>query len=126
MSNLILEAVQHSKLHDIDDIEPINQSDYDVLEEVREVLSKHNYTDRFGIVLLHKHFEVGEDEVLMEVTDEENRTSLVSPQKASEADIKNSIQTVWKFGHDVKAVTECVQFCHKFFGHNVRHKKVGK
>ena len=126
MSNLILETVQHSRLHDIDDIEPINQTDYDVLEEVRDVLKKHNYTDRFGVVLLHKHFDIADDEILMEVTDEEARTSIVTAQKSNGSEKINSIETIWKFGAGINAVTECVQVCQKFFGHNVKHKKVGK
>lgn len=128
MGTLTLETVQHSKLTDIDEIEPINDNDFTVLEELRAVLAKHDYTERFGVVLLHKHFDVSQDEVLMETTNDQTRTSIVKVEKASEIKKDDTIQTMWKFGrnHEIKAVTECVLVCQKFFGHNLKHKKVGK
>lgn len=32
------------------------------LAELREVLGKHDRLNRFGITLIHKHFELSEDE----------------------------------------------------------------
>jgi hypothetical protein len=126
MSSIVLETIQHSKLYDIEEVEPISDKDYAVLEEVRAVIEKHNYTDRFGLVLLHKHFNVADDEILMETTDEETRTSIVKAQKADGSEKVNTIQTMWKFGKGVNAVTECVLYCHYLLGHKQRHKKVGK
>ena len=125
MGKLVLETVQHSKLYDIDDVEPISDKDYEVLEEIRKILAKHEYTNRFGVTLLHKHFDISDDEVLMETTDEVARTSVVKAQKADGSEKINSIETMWKFGNDVEAVTKCVQVCHYFLGHKLRHKKVG-
>lgn len=119
---LILETVQHSKLTHIDDIEQIGKKDYAVLNEIKEVLCKHNYTDRFGVTLLHKHFELKQDEILLEETDEESRIQKIYVQKKDE-DNTNVIETMWKFGHNVQAATVCVQRCSYFLGHKSVHKK---
>ena len=125
MGKLVLEAIQHSKLHDIEEVEPISDKDYEVLEEIRNILAKHEYTDRFGITLLHKHFDIADDEILMETTDEKARTSIVKAQKADGSEKVNSIETMWKFGDGIKAETKCVLVCHYWMGHKQRHKRVG-
>lgn len=124
MGKLVLETIQHSKLLDIDDVEPINDKDYEVLDEVRAVLDKHNYTDRFGMILLHKHFELQEDEILIEDTDTANRISTVKVTKESGSS-EGTIETMWKFGKGVNAVTKCVLRCSYFLGHKRVHKKEG-
>ncbi|MCB0448176.1 MAG: hypothetical protein KDD03_11840 [Gelidibacter sp.] len=125
MKKLVLEAVQHSKLYDIDEVEPINDKDHEVLEEIRNILVKHQYTERFGITLLHKHFDIADDEILMETTDEVARTSVVQAQKKDGQEKINSIETMWKFSDDIMADTVCKQVCHYFLGHKSRHKRVG-
>jgi hypothetical protein len=123
--SLILETVQWSSLPDINEIERINAADRNVLEEIREVLVRHNHTDRFGICLLHKHFELAENEMAVEYTDVEGRTStvVVEPKAAD----PGFIETVWRFKVDGPvAVTECVQGC-SYSGTHVRvHRRVGK
>lgn len=119
---LVLETVQHSKLPHIDDVEQIGDKDYEVLNEIKEILCKHNYTDRFGITLLHKHFELENDEILLEETDEENRTQKVYVEKKNDND-DNIIETMWKFGDDIKAETICVRRCSYFLGHKNIHKR---
>jgi hypothetical protein len=124
MEKLVLETIQHSKLTDIDEIEPINDLDYEVLEEIKSVFVKHKYVNRFGIILLHKHFDIAEDEVLMETTNEEERISTVKVEKALNSE-QNTIGTMWKFGNDIIAATKCVVRCHYFLGHKRKHVKEG-
>ena len=120
MNKLILETVQHSRLTDIDEIDPINEKDYVVLEEIRAVLVKYNYVDRFGIILLHKHFDISKDEVLMETTNEKDRVSTIKVEKAS-VNEKSTLETMWKFGNEITAGTRCVLRCHYDNGHKLRH-----
>jgi hypothetical protein len=83
MGTVVLESMQWADLQHIADVTPINESDSDCLEEIRLVLIKHKALDRFGVALLHNHFEVAEDEMMLETTDAERREHLVRPVKRS-------------------------------------------
>lgn len=65
-------------LPDIDQVMPFSAADEACLKELREVLVRHAATDRFGIDLLHSHFPMADDELLLEETDVENRTQTIS------------------------------------------------
>lgn len=87
MTTATLDArnAQWNDLKDIDDIAPVNDSDFGCLSEVRDVLQRHGMQDRFGVALLHKHFDLEPGEMLVEQTDKENRTlviSAVTPENA--------------------------------------------
>ena len=66
-----------------------------MLDELRSVLVKHGYTYRFGISLLHRHFDLAHDEVLMETTDTEARISTLAVERHEEQSA-NSIDTMWR------------------------------
>jgi hypothetical protein len=83
MSTLILESMQWSDLDHIADVKPIDKDDSACLEEVRQVLQKHGALDRFGVALLHNHFDLAEDEMMLETTDAERREHLVRPVKST-------------------------------------------
>jgi hypothetical protein len=123
MEKITLETVQWSKLKEIDTVEPISDKDHVVLTEIREILTKYQYTDRFGVCLLHKHFDVGEDEVLMETTNMDRRVSTIAVEKAG--DHRNTIETMWKFGLREEEITKCVLRCHYWLGHKQRHHTEG-
>jgi hypothetical protein len=82
-SELVLRPLQWSNLADINDIRPIDESDSICLEEIRQVLLRHNCLERFGISLLHSHFDVAADEMLLETTDIQKREHWVRPVKKS-------------------------------------------
>jgi hypothetical protein len=85
--------VQWSKLLPFDEVEPVNEGDLECLSEVREILKKHGKRDRFGVALLHKHFELEAGEVLVETTDEVARVQMIKPvQKES---ITGTVGTIW-------------------------------
>src|SRR6202012_5546254 len=81
MNQVVLETVQWSSLPDVDDLEPVGAQDHAVLAEIADVLKRHGYTQRFGVCLLHRHFDVANHEVAMEITDVEARTSIVRVEK---------------------------------------------
>ena len=122
-----IETVQWSSLPDIDDVEPISEKDHAVLDELRAVLVKHGFTSRFGVALLHKHFELADDEVLMETTDVDARMSTLSVEKRS-ARPERTIETLWRFATKElpDAVTVCVNRCHYDSGHKMRHHREGR
>ena len=85
-------------LPDIDEIEPLGPSDEACLQELRNVLDRHGALERFGITLLHDHFSLSEDEMLIEECDEQTRTLTIQPVSTSEdAEDGEVIQTNWRF-----------------------------
>lgn len=71
------------EINHIDNVRPIDDEDLPCLNEIFEILKKHNCIDRFGVVLLHKHFDLQEDEVLLETTDVDGREQWIRPIKES-------------------------------------------
>jgi hypothetical protein len=51
--------------------------------EVREVLARHGRLDRFGLTLLHSHFDLANDEILVETVDKAGRTLTTRPLSAA-------------------------------------------
>ncbi len=128
MSQLQLETVQWATVPDVDDVSPIGDKDHQVLSELREVILKHGYADRFGVALLHKHFDLAEDEVLMETTDVEARVSTLHVERLSSQGPGRVLETLWKFARDggARGVIVCVNRCHYDRGHKMRHHREGR
>lgn len=110
---LIMRPMEWAPLEDIDDIEPLGTDDAPCLREVYEVLKRHGRQDRFGVTLLHKHFAMNDDEVLLEQTDLAARSLILRPAKADSAEIDRSMQTSWRLTDEMGAVTNtwCQRHC---------------
>jgi hypothetical protein len=92
-------SLQWSSLDHIADVRPIDDADTACLEDIRQVLLKHGALSRFGVSLLHRHFELNDDELMMETTDVERREHWVRPVKRS-----------WLHENGVTAQTTIVSF----------------
>ena len=79
-----VQVTQWSQFPDVDKVPKFSDTDIECLREVREVLKKYGQLDRFGISLLHKHFEIANDEFLLETTDVKERTQSIRPVKAKD------------------------------------------
>ena len=91
-------------------VELLSLADESCLREVREVLKKHNALSRFGITLLHQHFPVADDEVLLETCDPETRTLTIRPTKTEQ--LINPIETSWYWRNDTPEVLlACDKLC---------------
>ncbi len=91
---ITLEVMQWSRLDYIDDVRPIDESDAACLEEIRQVLEKHGALSRFGLTLLHSHFDLADDELMLETTDQQKREHRVRPVKRSWIEAEGfSVQT---------------------------------
>lgn len=112
MERIILEPVQWHRLPHIEDVEPLNDSDYSALRELGEVLERHGKTGRFGVCLLHKHFDLAADEELMEETDADTRVSILRVQ-AAQPEREDSIETMWRFNGITTAIRKCEVRCLK-------------
>jgi hypothetical protein len=116
--------MQWAALKDIDDINPLNESDYECLAEIREVLKRHGKAERLGVALLHKHFDMAGDEVLVESSDKEDRVLTIKPVKQDEA--SNTVGTIWQLiDGECHSMSRCHLACSKemFGGHIKYHKK---
>lgn len=122
MERIHLETIQRGVLQDIDDVRPLNDMDYEVLKELGDVLRRHKYTERFGVCLLHKHFDLAVDEELIEETDCDARVSVTRVQKLAAQD-GNSIETMWRYTDGIQSITTCKKRCFYNYGHKKEHSK---
>lgn len=111
MNDPKMRALQWTDIPHINEIEGISVGDHACLAEIRDVLVRHQRLDRFGIALLHHHFPLDDDEILVEHCDARNRTLTVRTMSQSQVDRANLIETVWRF--DKIKGTECKRHCPK-------------
>lgn len=112
-TQVVVQPMQWASTRDIHDVEPISDKDAEVLSELREVLLKHNAVERFGVTLIHKHFDLAENEQLVEFTDVDNRRLTIQP--VSENKRLTTIETSWKFSpgpSGKQPLTVCVFRCY--------------
>lgn len=108
--------IQNSHLLDISEINPFskdNPKDVQCFDEIRQVLKKYNYLDRFGVCLLHRHFDVFSDECLIESCDISTRTLTIEPIKQNNIISKGQlIETSWNLSPK-KPIPEvsCETYC---------------
>ncbi len=105
MSQLSLKSMQWSQLSHITDVKPIGDHDAACLEDIRRVLQKHGALERFGVTLLHSHFELEDDEMMLETTDLGKREHHVRPVKRSfvdgaEMSVQTTVVTFSESGYD--------------------------
>jgi hypothetical protein len=63
--SLSIQPMQWSALPDLHDAPPLDESDLECLEALRDVLAQHGKLRRFAIHLAHRHFVLGPDEILI-------------------------------------------------------------
>jgi len=91
-----------------DAAQPLNTDDRVFLQELYDVLDKHGNLDRFGLCLLHDHFDVSPDEILLETNDPKARTLSMEVVKRSE--LPESKFTSWRIGGPgATALTACAE-----------------
>jgi hypothetical protein len=96
---------------DIDAVAPWTENDAALFDELRAVLERHGATSRFGISLLHRHFEIDADEVLVETCDVDARTLVTRPYARHEIRTRPTIDTNWRFDGPNAVAQECWQWC---------------
>lgn len=103
VSNLTVAAMQWRAVDDIDEAAPLDSSDTECLTELRSVLEKHGKLKKFGLTLIHSHFPIEDDEILVEKVNKASRTLIIRPMKRSEAGA--AVDTQWSLdaGHALLA-----------------------
>jgi hypothetical protein len=103
-------AMAYKDLLDIDDIQPLSTADHACLNDIREVLKKHGRLDRFGVTLLHQHFPIGENEVLVETSDSEARELRMTVRSSDILTSGRLVETSWRL-RDGAVLTGCYGAC---------------
>jgi len=99
-----MEAITH-QLPGIQEVAPLSEEDHNCFAEIRGILEKYGNLQRFGVCLLHQHFDLAEDEVLTESWDPERRLLISKPAKRGRS--PELIETSWRLD-----TGECRADCH--------------
>ncbi|KJK57680.1 hypothetical protein UK12_14950 [Saccharothrix sp. ST-888] len=78
-----------------EEVEGLGPQDRKFVDDLVAVLEKHGNLDRFGLCLLHHHFPVAADEILVETHDLAARTLHVQVEKA--ATTEHTRPSQWRF-----------------------------
>jgi hypothetical protein len=73
------------------------------------VLEQHGALQRFGLTLLHQHFDMGDDEILVESIDVTNRVLTLRPRPTG-ATRGVAVETSWRLD-DPRAQRRCETLC---------------
>jgi hypothetical protein len=99
MTQISVAPVQWAKLPNMDTMNhDLDETDQSCLSAIREVLSKFGKLDRFGVMLLHKHFDISDHECLLEEVDLNQRTLTIRP--VPKEDLGPTVQTQWSLAHN--------------------------
>jgi hypothetical protein len=79
----------------VDAVKPVSEADEAVFAEIRAVLVRHKALNRFGVTLLHDHFDISDDEILVESCDPDSRTLVTRPMKKAELAGEQLLETNW-------------------------------
>jgi hypothetical protein len=111
--NIVPLAFAVNRLNGIDRVERRLDSEAALFGEIRELLKRHGAEKKYGLALLHKHFDLADDEVLMEYTDLKTRTLITRPAHRSAVTAANAIETIWSL-ETGNMTTACVGFCYYY------------
>lgn len=84
-----------SSLPRFEEAEPLGPRDAAFVQDLVAILEKHGNLERFGLCLLHEHFPLAADEILVEAADAESRTFQTRVEEASQT--RHSKPSQWRF-----------------------------
>ena len=94
MTEINVSARQRS-LPRFEEAEDLGPQDAEFVRDLVAVLAKHGNLNRFGLCLLHDHFPLAADEVLVETNDPRARTLHAHVEKADGT--RHTKATQWRF-----------------------------
>jgi hypothetical protein len=101
-------------LPDITEVDPVDATDMAILAEIQDVLKRHNALGRFGVNLLHQHFDMADDEIMVEYTDVASRTQMIRVEKIGHplGEHESVIYTRWAFSESTGLIvtTACCSY----------------
>jgi len=121
MDGLTIQPLQWARLADLRDVPPLDPHDLACMAELREVLLRHGRLQRFALHLVHKHFELAADEVLVEYSDPLAREQLLRVESREAAALRSAIPTTWTLA-GAQPLVACVCAYRTEHGHLGRHQ----
>ncbi|MEU3954360.1 hypothetical protein ACIG54_21595 [Streptomyces achromogenes] len=88
-------SASRAPLPRFEEAEGLGPEDSEFVRDIVAVLAKHGNLDRFGLCLLHDHFPLAADEVLVETNDSRARTLHVQVEKADRT--RHAKASQWRF-----------------------------
>lgn len=104
------------------DLIPFSGDDAECFREVRDVLMRHGALKRFGVFLIHRHFDVADDEEMTECTDHAGRMLTIAPRKKVDIDPDVTIPTNWIFTETEEVAAACCTCARNSQGHQGYHR----
>ncbi len=80
---------------DIESVRPLGPEDDAVMADLHRTLERHGALDRFGISLLHQHFDLEEGEIMLEETNKAERLQQMRVVQAADLENVANIATAW-------------------------------
>ncbi|MGO9444301.1 MAG: hypothetical protein ACLPXB_05920 [Thiobacillaceae bacterium] len=121
MNKVAIQPMQWKPIIDISETEGFTEVDAACFAEVRDVLSKYGLLDKYGMSLVHRHFDILDDECLVERVDADTRTLSVRPVKQAELQPNATTVTMWRFTQGEKVAEVSCQCYVSARGHEGRH-----
>jgi len=121
MSELTIRPLQWKRIRDLRDVAPLDARDLACMAELREVLARHGRLERFAVQLIHKHFELAEDEVLIEYSDAARREHRLRVERRDGANARHAVPTSWMLDRE-RPLVACVCAFRGAEGHLGRHE----
>lgn len=90
----------------ISDAEPLSSNDGALIADLHDVLQRHGALKRFGITLLHTHFPLAADEVILEETDMDTRLQTMRPVPLASVEGIPATETSWSL-ETGRAIMRC-------------------
>ncbi|MFI9249487.1 hypothetical protein [Streptomyces sp. NPDC053069] len=95
MTDTKVGALLRNSLPRFEEAEGLGPQDAEFVKDLVAVLAKHGNLNRFGLCLLHDHFPLAADEVLVETNDPEARTLHAHVEKADRT--RHAKASQWRF-----------------------------
>ena len=112
-------ATLWASLPDVQEVHPVTENDNIIFDEIKEVLTRHGALHRFGLNLLHRHFQLRDGECILETTDSGHRRQIIEVKKMVDVAGDNVMETQWAF--DGTGTLVCVGYCDYNKGHRRVH-----
>ena len=122
MRSLTISAVQWSRLQDLGQVRPLDAADLACMAELRDVLARHGRLERFALHLVHKHFQLAPQEVLVEYSDPLEREQRFRVETSDSESVRDAVPTTWMLDSPAAPVVVCVCAYREGLGHLGRHR----
>lgn len=113
--------MQWAKVEDLHNVAPLSDEDVECMKQVREVLKRHGKLDRFALHLIHKHFDLADDEILIEYSDASIREQYFRAEKIESETAVSAIPTTWTL-QEIEPLAACKCAYRMDKGHLGRHE----